>query len=325
MKRFFGWALVALGVAACDGEATVEGSGSPAAGTGGASSTGSAAGGMGGGGATATTCFDDHHYPLQPDYAQFSPVIGSHCQGTNHQDITGVEKLVFLGDSITQGTPPTSSSEFYRTVLADQLGQTFSMLEVAECADNGARVDDLLASQIPSCFPGPEPLRTLVVITMGGNDIVEWPQNDYTQDQATADADAIAAEMRSAIEWFGDPQRFPAGVFVIFANVYEYTDGTGELDSCPTAGLIGLGGDYQVGAPALAHLSEQYMKIAVDTGTDMIFMLEQFCGHGYRRDNEMSSCYLGPDAEAWFDITCIHPTPAGHAALANMFAQVVTE
>ena len=37
------------------------------------------------------------------DRDQCAPVIGSHCVGTNHQDIDGIERVVFLGDSITVG------------------------------------------------------------------------------------------------------------------------------------------------------------------------------------------------------------------------------
>ncbi|MBL8974770.1 MAG: hypothetical protein JNK56_29510, partial [Myxococcales bacterium] len=49
------------------------------------------------------------------DYAQFDPIIGSHCKGTNHQDITDIERVVFLGDSVTVGTPPTQGKDFYRS------------------------------------------------------------------------------------------------------------------------------------------------------------------------------------------------------------------
>jgi lysozyme family protein len=85
-----------------------------------------------------------------------------------------------------------------------------------------------------------------------------------------------------------------------------------------------LSGEYIQGATALAKLNELYMEIAVDTGSDMIFTLEEFCGHGYRRDNMNSPCYI-PDAEQYFDISCIHPTPAGHHRIAEMFELLVDE
>lgn len=300
----------------------------------GGSTTGNAdavtAGVGGGGGAgggttgppTAAQCFADHHFPITIDYDQFQPTLGSHCKGTDHQAIEGVEKVVFLGDSITEGTFPTPSSEFYRTVLSGMLGDKFPGVEIAECAENGARMDDL-AGQIQQCFPDVEDKRTLVVMTMGGNDIAAWARDDLSLEAAKADADVVAAELRAAVEsFYADRDRFPAGVYVVFGNVYEFTDGTAELDSCPGANLIGLSGEYLEGAGAVAYLEEQMMKVAVDTGTDLVFMLEEFCGHGYKRD-QPGTCFRGDDAELWFDLTCIHPNPTGHHALADLFANVI--
>jgi hypothetical protein len=53
----------------------------------------------------AAACFAGLGAPsgAKPDYDQFQPLVGSHCAGTNHQAISGVEKVVFLGDSITEG------------------------------------------------------------------------------------------------------------------------------------------------------------------------------------------------------------------------------
>ena len=67
------------------------------------------------------------------------------------------------------------------------------------------------------------------------------------------------------------------------------------------------------------------MEAAVTHGADMIFMLEEFCGHGFKRDDAELQCYRGPDAEAYFDFTCIHPTPLGHQVIADMFMEVVNE
>jgi hypothetical protein len=63
------------------------------------------------------------------DYDQFHPVIGSHCEGTNHQNIQGVQKVVFLGDSVTVGTPPTNINPgaVYRAQLANKLASLFKI------------------------------------------------------------------------------------------------------------------------------------------------------------------------------------------------------
>ena len=290
-----------------------------------------------------------------PDYDQFAPVIGSHCRGTNHQDIQGVERVVFLGDSITVGTPPTSSSQWYRNQLAVSLSNRFNLKQpswfwknvdlfegtsydqesgdFATCARWGARTDDLLEdnSQLEDCFPASERDKTtLVVMTVGGNDLnnlQEGFQEGRTHSELWAQTEAYMALYREAMEWLtDDPSTFPNGVFVVSANLYEYTDGTGDVASCPAANLSGYS---NISDPELAEMvvwsMEEYMSVAVDTQTDMLFLLEQFCGHGYRRDDPNSPCYRGPNSALWFDDTCTHPNATGHSEIAKMVMGVVNE
>jgi hypothetical protein len=129
------------------------------------------------------------------------------------------------------------------------------------------------------------------------------------------------------VKWLKDPVNVPGGVDVVIANMYEFTDGTGDTKSCSTASLAGIEPwqDKQAQADMVIWANEQYMKIAVDTGSDMIFMLESFCGHGYKRNDPTGPCYRGPNQPLWFDATCIHPNNEGHAALANLFFTTVAE
>ena len=277
---------------------------------------------------TVAGCFADIAGELGPDYDQFGPTVGSHCMGTNHQEIDGIEKVVFLGDSVTVGTPPTLLWDFYTFVLSEALQARFGDLEVSNCAKWGARTDDLLIGkgEIGECFPdGGSERRTLVVMTIGGNDIAAWAQDQLGVDEALAQAEAAADLLRDAIAWFHEPGRFPNGVSVVFASPYEYTDATGDVDSCPFAGFAGLEGNWIEGAPAVIRLHERFMQIAVESRTDIIFTLERFCGHGFHHDDPESQCYRGPDAELWFDLTCIHPNPTGHRVIAEMFQAVVEE
>lgn len=308
---------------------------------------------------TAAKCFeDDYVMPLAigPNYDQFNPIIGSHCMGTNHQDITGVQRVVFLGDSITVGTPPTLSGDFYRAKVADTLAMKFGLDKpnllwksadpingtailqesgnFASCSKWGARTDDFLAggNQIPDCFPADKlNQRTLVIMTMGGNDIASITKdasNGATQMELMNKTQGFVNLMREAVAWFYEPGRFPNGVYVIFANNYEFTDGTAEVQSCDVSGLAGF--DQPVPSPKdlqalVVWANEQYMSTAVEFGADMIFLLEDFCGHGFNADNPQAPCYRGPGNENWFDLTCIHPNPTGHQHVTDMFMAVVNE
>ncbi len=290
-----------------------------------------------------------------PDYEQFGPVIGSHCYGTDHQDITGVQRVVFLGDSVTVGTPPSADAEFYRNLLADRLADRFGLDEpdwtwqgvnliegtsyviesgdFAHCAKWGARADDLMQdkTQVLDCMP--EETRdevTLVVITIGGNDLNSLTQGfmeGKPTDELWEQTREFVGLVRETVEWIKEPGRFPSGVHVVFTNLYEFTDATGDVTSCPAAGLAGYG--EAITDPALEEMvvwsMEQYMSVAVDTDSDMLFLLETFCGHGFNYEDPDGRCYRGDEAELWFDLTCIHPNPTGHAKIAEMFEAVVAE
>jgi hypothetical protein len=329
-------------------------------GTGGGMGGSGGAGGTGGSGpVTASKCYEGVFVNGQsagPNYDQFNPIVGSHCLGTNHQDITGIERVVFIGDSVTVGTPPTLAADYFRSQLADKLAQKFSILApnqlwktvnfidgvslleesnaFASCAKWGARTDDLLMGdpQIPNCF-GTDKLgkKTLVIMTMGGNDIASLTKdasNGATQMQLWNKAQTFVQHLRDAMVWFYTPGRFPKGVSVVFANNYEFTDGTADVQTCDVSGLAGF--DKPVPAPAelkeiMIWVNEQYMSIATEFKTDMIFLLEEFCGHGYENDNPQAPCYRGPGTPRWFDLTCIHPNPAGHDHITDMFMAVVNE
>jgi lysophospholipase L1-like esterase len=293
---------------------------------------------------------------VAPNYDQFQPVIGSHCAGTNHQDIRGIERVVFLGDSVTVGTPPTPADETYRSRLSAQLAahfgleppsslwQRFDLFEGTalversgdfwSCARWGARNHDLLshANQIAACFPSSErDKKTLVIMTMGGNDIARFTKmglEGTPLPEITAYVSEAATFFEEAVRFLKDPAEFPAGNAVVFANPPEFTDGTGDVASCPAASAGGFGSNWEdpvAQASLVVFLLETYMRVAVETGSDLVFFLESFCGHGYHHDDPAATCYRGPDAERWFDLTCTHPNPIGHGELARLFLSVVTE
>jgi lysophospholipase L1-like esterase len=294
--------------------------------------------------------------PIMPelDYDQFSPTINSTCAGTNHQNITGVERVVFVGDSVTVGTPPTGTNDFYRAKLADALAQKFGLQapdvlwktanplsgealvmesgDFASCAKWGARADDLMedSDQIVRCIPEAQRgKRTLVVMTVGGNDVAAFAKAGG-EGAPLATTQAMAADtarlMRETIEWLQTPGRFPNGVFIIFNTLHEYTDATGDTTSC----LVGSQAYQPWPNPQdlrdlIIWLNEQYVSIAVEKQVDLVFMLENFCGHGFHNTDPAAPCYRGPNTARWLDDTCIHPNATGHAELAKLFERVIAE
>lgn len=282
--------------------------------------------------------------------------IGSHCLGTNIQDIDDVERVVFLGDSVTVGTPPTGVSDYYRNILADALADRFALSfgsnkslwqspnvfdgtsvvlesgDFASCAEWGARTDDMLAgNQFGDCYPeNTRNLKTLTVITMGGNDLAKIAQETgggAKPEVAWDLAESAVNHMRESMEWLKDPANFPEGHHVVFANVYEFTDGTAQVESCQLSGLAGFDPIDSLGDALLVigWIEDQYARIAQETGSDMVFLFEEFQGHGFLHDDPTAPGYRGPGNDNWFDLTCIHPTPTGHGAIADMFLATIAE
>ena len=295
-----------------------------------------------------------------PDYDQYMPVIGSHCVGTDHQEIEGVQRVVFRGDSITVGSRPTLPQDVYRARLADMLRDHFGLAygdaiseglwkspnpftgetavmssgDFSSCARWGARNDDLAppGNQLEDCFPAPDRQdTTLIVMTSGGNDVSSLAQDaidGVPMEDLWATTEEFVQLERDALDWILAPGRFPNGVYVVYANIYEFTDGTGNVESCDVSGLAGF--DQPVPNPEeltelILWANEQYMQMAVEHGVDMLFLLETFCGHGFANDDPTAPCYRGPDTPRWFDLTCIHPNPQGHGVIADEFMSIILE
>ncbi len=306
---------------------------------------------------TVAKCFEDTFESgsvIRLDYDQFAPVVGTHCVGTNHQDIQDIERVVFLGDSVSAGTPPTDGSDFYRSRLADKLATRFDIEAPSDlwksanmfggfplladsgafsaCPQWGAKTNDLLDPQVERCFPASSrDARTLVVFTIGGNDVAGLTKagsSGVAHDVLWIRVHQFVEELRNALAWFREPGRFPNGVDIVFANIFEFTDATGDTNSCPAAETAGFGDPWQ-DPEALAEMviwaNEQFLKAAVDYDADMMFMLETFCGHGFKHDDPSGECYRGPDAARWFDDTCMHPNPLGHEMIAEKFDQIIAE
>jgi lysophospholipase L1-like esterase len=295
-------------------------------------------------------------FSVAPDYASVAATVNSSCTGTDHQNIEGVQRVVFLGDSVTVGTPPNTVERFYRNQVAawavsrwglqepdylwgwyDVIAGTGYQMEsgdFAVCAKFGGRTDDLMEdnNQIIDCIPEDKAgLTTLVVMTVGGNDLFALADDYY---EGVPEADLIAStekemqNLRDAVTWITtDKTRFPGKMYVVFANMYEFTDGFGEVEACPGADLVGYHYDLSNAqiAERLAWMQGEMLSIAVDTETDMIFLGEAFCGHGYNADDASGRCYRGADSPLWFDESCFHPNNDGHDAIAGLFQSTIEE
>lgn len=240
--------------------------------------------------------------------------------GTNNQDITGVERVIFLGDSIT-ATPYLTQpwSDRIRPSLRTQFGDT---VEILNYAVGGARTEHVRDEQIPRIDTS-STKKTLVMFTIGGNDALQVIGEDVAA--SLAHMTAKIENLRDILEWLADPAHFPGGVYVVFANLYDPTDGEGDFTHC------GIGAAYS-DWPAVDELATTvngwYRDLADEFGFDVLDAHELFLGHGWNSNDAASPYYCHACDPAcpcarWLDFTCIHPNSDGHTALADFFFQIV--
>lgn len=311
-------------------------------------------------------CFEDIASPV--DYLSAGAVLNSTCTGTNHQDISGIERVVFVGDSVTAGAPIpvdwtswelTDASEWYRNVLADEFvsrwgleapdwfwenvdltsGESYTKEsgDFANCSKWGARTDDLAKdnSQLGDCIPADKrDVHNLVLMTIGGNDLYNMLDHLKTgdADEATirSEWDAALVDLSDAIHSLtDDPSQYPGGLSVIVADIFDVTDATAAADIADCEGAQAIGLSEPLVDPLTAELAIQWQEaviaLSVETGIDVAFMGEAFCGHGYNWDDTTGRCYRGGDSDIYFDASCEHPTKYGHAAIAATMLGVIDE
>jgi lysophospholipase L1-like esterase len=263
---------------------------------------------------------DDGHYGIPPaDYTSKEGQEGGGAVAgsltTHNQDIEDVARVVFLGDSMTDGTLwPELLSEDLRMRFGD--GTTFY-----NYAQAGAVIEDLRDEQLPRIDTASEE-TTLVLFTIGGNDALEVKGS--SRETSLAHMESKMVMLDEVLAWLADPAHFPGGVFVIFTNIYDPTDGEGDFSNC---GLFG-GEDWPVVGELMPDINEAYEALANAWGFDMLDIFHLFAGHGFNHEDSTNPFYCNgcaPDCPCplWFDLTCIHPNSLGHEALADAFFTVI--
>jgi lysophospholipase L1-like esterase len=234
---------------------------------------------------------------------------------THNQDIEDVTRVIFLGDAMTDGTPwPELLSADLRMLFGD--GTRFSNFARA-----GAVVEDLRDAQLPRIDTTSQE-TTLVLFTIGGNDALEI--KGASRETSLAHMEAKMDMLDEVLAWLANPAHFQGGVFVVFTNIYDPTDGEGDFSNC---GLLG-GEDWPVVGELVPDINEAYEELANTWGFDMLDIFHLFAGHGFNHEDTTNPFYCNgcaPDCPCplWFDLTCIHPNSLGYEALADAFLAVI--
>jgi lysophospholipase L1-like esterase len=255
---------------------------------------------------------------LDPDVDSWSPPTAP---------LPSVERVVFLGDSITAGFGIDNPANTYPSLLVenadarwpefagDDLTTRYGAPEVIDVSQSGAEVPNVLEQQIPALDAalaadgnaGP----TLVFVTIGGNDLLgALPNIAGLADQIAGDIEDMALELT-------DPGRFPDGSLLLVTNIYEPTDGEGQADEC----FLGL--DVSALEPVLDETNGNTRALAEELGFAWVDLRGHFTGHGWNHDDESIAAYHPDDPSRWLQSDCIHPNARGHHEIRRLFLAAV--
>ncbi len=256
---------------------------------------------------------------------------------------TDPQRLITLGDSITDGTGATTRDLSYPALLYANDDHTWSdwqgvdlttrfpeLTEWVDVSRGGATTDSLVGTQLPrltdqlglkhSAVTG----ESIAVLTIGGNDLQAAMFELLILDDGERDAHAeelialMVGNLEATLDHFEDPTRYPDGALVYFANVYDPTDGRGQADSCF------LGADLSALWPLFDDANAAMRDVAERRGAALIDMRGHFLGHGHNYDDETLPHYDASDPSLWLDLDCIHPNDRGHHEIRTIFYEAIT-
>jgi len=300
------------------------------------------------------------------------PDAGPDCNPNNlpdgglhgHQSYVGTPpptspaRLIVIGDSISYGYGATDASTgaYYSLLdtndntqwpsemavsLAAKYGTTLPVVNVSYpgatttsmVSGGGGQPNQImsLTSKLPLAG------RSIVVITIGGNDLLALVENALLGQGVTAaeiqtTVNTAIMNITTMINFLQSPTNFPDGTDIYLANVYDPTDNTGVLPPACVSMISGGALNMQITEPTLATapgaISGNYIALAQSMHFSIVDALGHFYGHGVNATDANSGTshlnYDVCDPVNWFYTDCIHPNDIGHNELRNIFFEAIT-
>ena len=237
-------------------------------------------------------------------------------------------RLVVLGDSISAGGGATAPSRPYFTLLRqnhdgawpeesgnDLVSRFGGSVPLINVAQGGATTADL-AGQLEGLedrVDTPASGHTIVVLTIGGNDLQDAIVRAQAPDGPVLDR--AVERLAELSDWF-DETRFPDGVSIYVAAVYDPSDGVAQIPGCFFG--VSLPGFVE----ALDVWRERYIALGRERGFAVVDALGHFQGHGHHHDDPENPYHDAEDPTGWFD-DCIHPNDRGHSEIRRLFLEAI--
>lgn len=240
--------------------------------------------------------------------------------------------LLGLGDSITDGYGASPEMSYFDRLVKNPsdefpemrgltLRQVLPRLDSRNVAVSGSTSLQCLEQQLPALKPYPADVLGIVVLTTGGNDLIHMygrtPPREHAMYGATMEqAKPWVANYRTRLNTIIDriEDIFPGGCHVFVANIYDPSDGVGDLSSMTPLPR------WKDGVAILKAYNGVIERVAGEReNVHLVDIHSAFLGHGLMCRRFWLQHYQPADPTCW----CFHniedPNDRGYDAIRRVF------
>lgn len=241
--------------------------------------------------------------------------------------------LIGIGDSVTAGFGaaekhgyfdllvqnddaqfPDMNGKDLRHVLPHLLTHNFSVSYTVS--------EEHLKDQVPTIVMYPPQVRGIIVITTGGNDLI----HDYGR-SAARDGAMYGCTYQQAMQWKenfrtrlraildGVMTKFPGGCDVFLANIYDPTDGVGDIEHANLA--LPAWPDGLKVLPLFNGIIDETCRSY--RNVHLVDIHSAFLGHGIHCTDRWNAHYHRDDPHYWYFDNLEDPNDRGYDAIRRLF------
>ena len=239
--------------------------------------------------------------------------------------------LVGIGDSVTAGFGArkgygyfdrlvTNPSDEFADMSGICLRAAMPKLQFTNLAISGSTSLEHMERELPHLATAGSNVMGIVVLTTGGNDLIHNYGRTPPRDQAM-----YGASMEQAKPWIDNFQhrldlmisqlgaRFPGGCQIFLANIYDPTDGAGDIER---AGLPAWNDGMKIlnaYNDVIRRCADKYPNV------HLVDFHSAFLGHGIHCSQFWTKHYDWKDPHYWYFINLEDPNERGYDVIRRLF------
>ncbi|HUJ71884.1 MAG TPA: SGNH/GDSL hydrolase family protein [Verrucomicrobiae bacterium] len=241
--------------------------------------------------------------------------------------------LIGIGDSVTAGFGASDKHGYFDLLqhnddasFPDMTGRDLRHvvphLMVHNFSVSYTVSEEHLKDQVPRLASYPSTVRGIVVITTGGNDLIhdygrsaprEGAMYGCSYEQALRWKENFRGRLRGILD--GVVAKFPGGCDIFLANIYDPTDGVGDIEHANL--LLPAWPDGLKVLPLFNDIIAETCRSY--TNVHLVDFHAAFLGHGIHCRDRFNKHYRKEDPYYWYFVNLEDPNDRGYDAIRRLF------